>query len=118
MKVKWTDILGECHGNCGARQYARSIPGDTEWACVCTKPTLSKRVKAKKANLPSVQRFKENMVVCKAILHDPVRRSEWQARYDAARREAVKHGKKIQCRLCDYVRHEVSLALNRGEAVG
>ncbi len=117
MKVRWTDILGEGHGDFGSRQYARSIPGDSEWACVSTKPDLSKRVRNQKANHPTALSFKKNMEVCKAILHDPVRRLEWQTRYNAAKREAQKHGKKIQGRLCDYVRHEVCLALNRGEEI-
>ena len=53
----------------------------------------------------------------KAILHDPERRAVWQARYDEAKQMAKKHGKRIQGRLCDYVRHEVSKALKNGEEI-
>ncbi len=110
MKVKWIEIVGEAHGDLGMRQYARRIPGDTEWAAICSKPEISKKVSQQRAEHPTARRFAEKIAACKAILHDPERRAEWQARYDEAKREASRHGKKIQGRLCDYVRHEVFLS--------
>jgi len=50
-------------------------------------------------------------------LNDPERRAAWQARYDEAKRKARKYGKPIQGRLCDYVRHEVSGMIKRGEEI-
>jgi len=45
------------------------------------------------------------------------RRAIWQARYNEAKRQASKHNKPIQGRLCDYVKHEVSMALKKGEEI-
>lgn len=42
---------------------------------------------------------------------------ELKAKYDEANRKARKYGKPIQGRLCDYVRHEVSVALKNGEEI-
>ena len=47
----------------------------------------------------------------KAILRDPVRKAEWQARYDEAVQKARKHNKHIQGRLYDYIKHEKSKEL-------
>ena len=117
MKTKWVELVGESTGSFGSKQYARRIPGNDEYAAVCSKPELSKKTKKKKAELFVVKEFQVLISTCKAILHDPARRSVWQARYDEAKRIAVKHGKRIQGRLCDYVRHEVSKALKNGEEI-
>lgn len=117
MKTRWVELIGESTGSFGSRQYARRIPGNDEYAAVCSKPELSKRTKKKKAELPVVKDFQVLISTCKAILHDPARRAIWQERYDEAKRLAKKHGKRVQGRLCDYVRHEVSKALKNGEEI-
>ena len=117
MKTKWVELIGESTGSFGSKQYARRIPGNDEYAAVCSKPELSKKTKKKKAELPVAKNFTVLIATCKAILHDPARRAVWQARYDEAKRLAVKHDKRIQGRLCDYVRHEVSEALKNGEEI-
>jgi len=117
MKAKWASIIEDLQGNVDQRHYARHIPGNRVWAAVCNKPELSKKVKKKKANLPHVKAFGALIATCKEILHDPERRAAWQAKYDEALRKARKYGKPIQGRLCDYVRHEVSVALKKGENV-
>ena len=117
MKTKWVELIGESTGSFGSKQYARRIPGNDEYAAVCSKPELSKKTKKKKAELSVVKDFQVLIATCKSILHDPARRAVWQARYDEAKRMARKHGKRIQGRLCDYVRHEVSKALKNGEEI-
>ena len=117
MKVKWTTLVDEVHGHVDGKHYARHIPGNGEWAAVCSNPELSKKTKKKKAALPVAKNFTVLIATCKAILNDPVRRAAWQARYDEAKRKASRHNKPIQGRLCDYVRHEVSMALKSGEEI-
>ena len=117
MKVKWTLLVDEMRGSVDKKHYARHIPGNGEWAAVCAKPELSKTTKKSKAAHPTVKDFTKNIAISKEILHDPVRRAQWQARYDKAVREARRHNKAIQGRLVDYVRHEVSEALKRGEEI-
>ena len=117
MKVKWTSIVDEMQGSVDKKHYARHIPGNGEWAAVCMKPELSEKTKEKKAGLPVATNFKILIATCKNILHNPAARAMWQARYDEAKRKARKHGKPIQGRLCDYVRHEVSEALKKGEGI-
>jgi hypothetical protein len=115
MKAKWTSLVDDLQGSIDRKHYARHIPGNGEWAAVCSKPELSKKTKQKKANLPHVKEFSQLIATCKEILNNPERRAAWQARYDEAMRKARKHNKPIQGRLCDYVRHEVSVALKKGE---
>ena len=117
MKVKWTSIIAEVQGSVDTRHYARRIPGSGEWAAVCTKPELSEETRRKKSNLPVAQDFKALIATCQKILNDAAIRAVWQARYDEAKREASRHNKPIQGRLCDYVRHEVNTALKNGEKV-
>ena len=117
MKVKWTSIVDEMQGSIDKKHYARHIPGNGEWAAVCSKPELSKKTKKKKAALPVAQKFKILIATCKNILNNPAARAMWQARYDEAKRKARKYGKPIQGRLCDYVRHEVNEILKKGEPV-
>jgi hypothetical protein len=57
------------------------------------------------------------IAISKEILHDPERKQKWQERYDEAQKKARRLGKPIQGRLCDYVRHEVSLALKEGREI-
>lgn len=117
MKSKWVDLISESTGSFGSKQYARRIPGNDEYAAICSKPELSKKTKKKKAELFVVKDFQVLIATCKAILHNPERRAIWQARYDEAKQMAKKHSKRIQGRLCDYVRHEVSKALKNGEEI-
>ena len=115
MKVKWTLLLDDACGQVDKKHYARHIPGNGAWAAVCNKPQLSKQTKKKKANLPVATNFKTLIATCKDILNNPAARAMWQARYDEAKRKANKYNKPIQGRLCDYVRHEVSEMMKRGD---
>ena len=117
MKAKWTSLVRELQGGLDSKHYARHIPGNGEWAAVCLKPELSKKTKKKKAAHPTCQSFSNYIAVSKKILHDPDRRAVWQAKYEKALREARRHNKFIQGRLCDYVRHEVSLAIKEGREI-
>ena len=117
MKVKWTGLIDDFQGQIDSRHYARHIPGNGEEAAVCLKPELSKKTKKKKAAHPTCKGFKNYIEVSKAILHDPARRAVWQAKYDETLHRARKWGKPAYGRLCDYVRHEVSLALKEGRAI-
>jgi len=95
-------------GSVGSGHYARRIPGNNEYGAICSKPELSKRTKKAKAEHPTARRFAELMAETKAILHNPARKAEWQARYDEAVRKARKYNKPIQGRLYDYIKHELS----------
>ena len=139
MKAKWSGLVDDLRGHVDKRHYARHIPGNWEWAAVCEKPELSKETKKKKASLPHVKEFSHLIATCKEILHTPLvflpysqvsliatckeilhtpeKRAAWQAKYDEAVRKARRHNKPIQGRLCDYVRHEVSVALKKGESI-
>ena len=117
MKVKWTTLIDDLQGSVGKKHYARHIPGNGEWAAMCNKPELSKQTKKKKAAHPTVKHFNDYIAICSDILHTPERRALWQARYEEAVRKARRHGKPVQGRLVDYVRHEVSEALKRGEEI-
>lgn len=110
MKAKWVSIIDELRGNVDERHYVRRIPGNDEWGAVCSKPDLSKKTKKAKAEHPTARRFAELMAETKAILHDPARKAEWQARYEEAMRKARKYNKPIQGRLYDYIKHELSEA--------
>jgi len=104
-------------GHIDKGHYARHIPGNGVWAAVCSKPELSEATKKKKAALPHVKQFSNVIAISKEILNTPEKRAVWQAKYDEARRKARRHNKPIQGRLCDYVRHEVSVALAKGEEI-
>ena len=115
MKVKWTLLVDEASGQIDKRHYARHIPGNGEWAAVCNKPELSEKTKKKKAAHTTAKSFSNCVKISHDILHNPAARAMWQARYEKALREARRHNKPIQGRLCDYVKHEVSEALKRGD---
>ena len=117
MKVKWTLLLDDACGQVDKKHYARHIPGNGAWAALCNKPELSEKTKKKKAELPVATSFKTLIATCKSILNNPAARAMWQARYDEAKRKARKHNKPIQGRLCDYVRHEVSVMMKKGEGL-
>ena len=117
MKVKWSGLIDDFKGHIDGRHYARHIPGNSEEAAVCLKPELSKKTKKKKAAHPTCKSFGNYIAESKAILHDQERRAIWQAKYDEAKRKARKYNKPIQGRLCDFVRHHVSLALKEGREI-
>ena len=117
MKVKWTGLVDDLRGHVDSRHYARHIPGNSTEAAVCLKPELSKKTQKKKAAHPTCKSFGNYIAESKAILHDPERRAIWQAKYDETLRRARKWGKPAYGRLCDYVRHEVSLALKTGQEI-
>ena len=108
------NIVDRLQGNVDQRHYARRIPGNVEWAAVCAKPELSKKAKKAKAEHPTAKAFAELMAETKAIMHDPVRKAEWQARYEEAVRKARKYNKPIQGRLYDYIKHELSEERKQG----
>ena len=114
MKAKWIDMVGELQGSMGQQFYARRIPGNDEYGAVCRKPELSKKTKKAKAEHPTAKRFAELMAETKALLHDPERKAEWQARYDEAKRKARKYNKPIQGRFYDYIKHELSKEMYKG----
>ncbi len=97
--------------------YARHIPGNGAWAAVCHKPELSTAEKKRRAAHPTAKQFSAYVAESKAILRDPERRAAWQAKYDETLYRAKKWGKPAYGRLCDYVRHEVSEMLKRGEEI-
>jgi hypothetical protein len=117
MKVRWTGLVDDLRGHVDSKHYARGIPGNGLEAAVCQKPELSEKTKQKKAAHPTCKRFGDYIAESKAILHDPERRAKWQAKYDEAMRKAKKYNKKIQGRLCDFVRHHVSVALKEGREI-
>ena len=117
MKIKWAAIIADGEGHVDKRHYTRHIPGNYSEAALCNKPELSKKTKQKKASHPTCQSFSDYIAASKAILNDPERRAIWQAKYDEAKRKARKYNKPIQGRLCDFVRHHVSLALKEGREI-
>ena len=117
MKVKWTSIIDEMQGSVDAKHYARHIPGNGEYAAVCMKPELSKKTKKKKAAHPTCKSFSNCIGVCQEIYADAERKALWEARYEEAKHKARRHGKFVQGRFVDYLRHEVSEALKRGEEI-
>ncbi len=108
MKAKWVSIVDELRGKMDERHYVRRIPGNGEWAAVCSRPELSKKTKKAKSEHPTARRFAELMAETKTIMHDPARKAEWQARYEEAVKKARKYNKPIQGRLYDYIKHELS----------
>ena len=117
MKAKWTSLVDELKGHIDDKHYARHIPGNYEWAAICSKPELSEETKKKKAAHPTSRSFTEVLAISNNILNNPAARAMWQARYDEAKRQASRHNKAIQGRLCDYVKHEVSKALKKGNPI-
>lgn len=117
MKVQWTGLIDDLKGHIDRRHYARRIPGNGEWAAVCNKPELSDKTKKSKAAHPTCKSFGNYIAESKAILHDPERRAVWQAKYDETLYRAKKWGKPAYGRLCDFVRHEVSVALKEGREI-
>ena len=116
MIVRVALFLESLGGTIDKDHYLRPIPGRTGWAAYCRKPKYSKKKQLEMAERKEVKRLSEVSKEASAILRDPVRRAQWQEKYDAAKREASKHqrmpdakGKPaVPGRLCDYVRKELS----------
>ncbi len=117
MKVQWTVLLDKVKGGIDEKHYARHIPGNGEWASVSQKPELSKATKKKKAGMQQVRDFNQMIAEGKKIKESPERLAAWTALYEADKRKAKRHNKPIQGRLTDYIRHNVSEMLKRGEEV-
>ena len=117
MKAKWTMLVDDLQGQIDDKHYARHIPGNGEWAAICTKPELSEKTKKKKASHPSCKNFSKYIAISRAIMENPERRALWEAKYAAVLKKARRYRKPIQGRFCDYLRHEVSLALKEGREI-
>ena len=122
MIVHVASFLESIGGSIDKDHYLRPIPGRTGWAAYCKKPEYSKKKQKEMAGRPIVKSFAAVSAEASAILKDPVRRAEWEAKYRAALREASKHqrmpdanGKPyVPGRLCDYVRKELAKQAKEG----
>ena len=122
MIVHVASFLESIGGSIDNDHYLRPIPGRTGWAAYCKKPEYSKKKQKEMAERPIVKSFAAVSAEASAILKDPVRRAEWEAKYRAALREASKHqrmpdanGKPyVPGRLCDYVRKELAKQAKEG----
>ena len=122
MIVHVASFLESIGGSIDKDHYLRPIPGRTGWAAYCKKPGYSKKKQKEMAERPIVKSFAAVSAEASAILKDPVRRAEWEAKYRAALREASKHqrmpdakGKPyVPGRLCDYVRKELAKQAKEG----
>ena len=122
MIVHVASFLESIGGSIDKDHYLRPIPGRTGWAAYCKKPEYSNKKQKEMAERPIVKSFAAVSAEASAILKDPVRRTEWEAKYRAALREASKHqrmpdakGKPyVPGRLCDYVRKELAKQAKEG----
>ena len=118
MIVHVASFLESIGGSIDKDHYLRPIPGRTGWAAYCKKPEYSKKKQKEMAERPIVKSFAAVSAEASAILKDPVRRAEWEAKYRATLREASKHqrmpnanGKPpVPARLYDFIKHEISLS--------
>ncbi|MBQ5388338.1 MAG: hypothetical protein IIU55_04605 [Paludibacteraceae bacterium] len=115
MIVHVASFLESLGGSIDKEYYLRPIPGRPGYAAYCHKPEYSKKKQKEMAEREAVKKLSRVSAEASAILRDPERRAEWQAKYSAALREASKHqrmpdakGKPyVPGRLCDYVRREL-----------
>lgn len=122
MIVHVASFLESLGGSIDREHYLRPIPGRTGWAAYCRKPEYSKAKRNEMAERPIVKSFAAISAEASAILQDPVRRAEWQVKYNAALRNASKHqrapkkdGKPpVPGRLCDFVRKELAKTAKEG----
>ena len=118
MIVHVASFLESIGGSIDKDHYLRPIPGRTGWAAYCRKPEYSKKKQKEMAERPIVKSFAAVSAEASAILKDPVRRAEWEAKYRAALREASKHQRMpnanrkppVPARLYDFIKHEISLS--------
>ena len=116
MIVHVASFLESIGGSIDKDHYLRPIPGRVGYAAYCRKPEYSKKKQKEMAGRKMVKQLTEISKEASAILKDPVRRAEWEEKYQAALREASKHqrmpdanGKPyVPGRLCDYVRKELA----------
>lgn len=116
MQVRKSDIFGGLKGSINKDQYARAIPGNSEWYSICQKHTYSKKEKEAMAQRPAVLKFSAITKQAAAILKDPAQKAQWQQRHIEAKREASRHQKHadingkpaVPARLYDFIRHELS----------
>ena len=108
------EYSGSVAGECGSETLCTADSRKWGMGAVCANPELSKKTKKAKAEHPTAKAFAELMAETKAIMHDPVRKAEWQARYEEAVRKARKYNKPIQGRLYDYIKHELSEERKQG----
>lgn len=116
MVVHVASFLESLGGSIDKEHYLRPIPGRVGYAAYCRKPEYSKAKKKEMAERPMVKSFTEVTKEASAILKDPIRKAEWETKYQTALREASKHqrmsdakGKPyVPGRLCDYVRKELA----------
>ena len=122
MIVHVASFLESIGGSIDKDHYLRPIPGRVGYAAYCRKPEYSKKKQKEMAERPIVKSFAAVSAEASAILKDPVRRAEWEAKYQAALREASKHqrmpdakGKPfVPGRLCDFVRKELAKQAKEG----
>ena len=122
MIVHVASFLESIGGSIDKDHYLRPIPGRVGYAAYCRKPEYSKQKQKEMAGRPIVKSFAAVSAEASAILKDPVRRAEWEEKYQAALREASKHqrmpdakGKPyVPGRLCDYVRKELAKQAKEG----
>mgnify|MGYP006864380471 CR=1 FL=1 len=118
MIVHVASFLESIGGSIDKDHYLRPIPGRVGYAAYCRKPEYSKKKQKEMAGRKMVKQLTEVSKEASAILKDPVRRAEWEDKYQAALREASKHqrmpnanGKPpVPARLYDFIKHEISLA--------
>ena len=116
MIVHVASFLESVGGSVDKDHYLRPIPGRIGWAAYCKKPVYSKKQQREMAEREVVKRLAEVSQKASGILRDPVLRAEWQAKHDAALREASKHQRMpdkkgrpyVPARLYDYIKRELS----------
>ena len=119
MIVHVASFLESIGGSIDNDHYLRTIPGRTGWAAYCKKPEYSKKKQKEMAGRKMVKQLTEVSKEASAILKDPVRRAEWEEKYQAALREASKHqrmpnakGKPyVPGRLYDYIKRELNKSI-------
>ena len=119
MIVHIASFLESIGGSIDNDHYLRPIPGRVGYAAYCRKPEYSKKKQKEMAERKMVKQLTEISKEASAILKDPVRRAEWEDKYQAALREASKHqrmpdakGKPyVPGRLYDYIKRELNKSI-------
>ena len=119
MIVHVASFLESIGGSIDKDHYLRPIPGRTGWAAYCKKPEYSKKKQKEMAERKMVKQLTEISKEASAILKDPVRRAEWEDKYQAALREASKHQRMLDAkgkpyvpgRLYDYIKRELNKSI-------
>ena len=119
MIVHVASFLESLGGSIDKDHYLRPIPGRVGYAAYCRKPEYSKKKQKEMAERKMVKQLTEVSKEASAILKDPIRRAEWEEKYQAALREASKHqrmpdakGKPfVPGRLYDYIKRELNKSI-------